>query len=412
MKQYPFPDTRRSRVLFGVFLAVMLYLARDTLLTSSILGFQRSQLLMLGMMAGAGAVFLVYHRRAWREVVKDRRVLGLLVISAAMVLPMVGKQDWQLMYFSVLVCVWFAVFLTFFTTSGQVAKTYVVLMTAVGLFSMLATYVLRRLPDSGLLSVPVFENSKGIPFYNFFFSYVSVSYDKNRNFGIFREPGVHQYFILLALFLNNYMAAWNKERTMWLVNVALAAVMLSTLATGGYAEMALLAAVVFFDKKLYRHRRICLSLLALAAAGAGVVFWAYSQENMLWWEIYAMFVSKFSGQGTSVSDRLGSIALNLQFFLGNPLLGAEISQVLHAIENNTSSTMLMFAIFGVLGGGFHLAGWVALVWNTHRRLWAKLCLLVILFMSFNTQNLIADVFFWLLPTMALTEALAGRKETC
>ncbi|MDO5400284.1 MAG: hypothetical protein Q4F17_04790 [Eubacteriales bacterium] len=408
MSHYPFPDTRRSRVLFGLFLAAMLYLARDTLLTSSVLGFVRAQVLMLAVMAGAAVVFIVYNRHAWRALVKDRRLIGLALVSAGLLLPMVGKQDWQLMYFSVLVCVWFGVFLTFFTDSNQVARTYVLIITAVGLFSLLATYVLRRLPDAGLLAVPVFTNSKDIPFYNFLLSYVSVSYDKNRNFSIFREPGVHQYFLLLGLFLNNYLVRWEKERSLWLVNLALGAVMLSTLATGGYVEMALFALLLFFDKKLYKNKYILLTLAVLLAAGAALVLRAYLEQNMLWWEIYAMFISKFSGQGTSVSDRVGSVALNLGFFLRSPLFGADIAEVLYAIENNTSSSLLMFAIFGLLGGLLHVAGWIALVWKTKRGLVAKLGLLAILFMSFNTQNLIADVFFWLLPTMALTESL--RKD--
>ena len=37
-------------------------------------------------------------------------------------------------------------------------------------------------------------------------------------------------------------------------------------------------------------------------------------------------------------------------------------------------------------------------------LWkVSLVLLVVLFMSFNTQNLIANIYFWLFPMMALVE---------
>ena len=53
----------------------------------------------------------------------------------------------------------------------------------------------------------------------------------------------------------------------------------------------------------------------------------------------------------------------------------------------------------VLGGGLVFAG---------------VLLLVILFLSFNTQNLIGDQFFWLFPVMALTEKsvpyLKGRRK--
>jgi len=41
-------------------------------------------------------------------------------------------------------------------------------------------------------------------------------------------------------------------------------------------------------------------------------------------------------------------------------------------------------------------------------MWVNLALVVILFMSFNTQNLIADVFLWLFPVMALVERLMKR----
>ena len=63
----------------------------------------------------------------------------------------------------------------------------------------------------------------------------------------------------------------------------------------------------------------------------------------------------------------------------------------------------MFSGFGVLGGLFHVVGWVAFVWEKNRKTWVNLALLLIMFMSFNTQNLIADVFFWLFPMMALVE---------
>jgi hypothetical protein len=77
--------------------------------------------------------------------------------------------------------------------------------------------------------------------------------------------------------------------------------------------------------------------------------------------------------------------------------------VLEAVEHNTTSTMLMFAMFGIFGGGLHLISWVALTWDPERKTWVNLALLVIMLMSFNTQNIIADMFFWLFPILALTE---------
>ena len=71
--------------------------------------------------------------------------------------------------------------------------------------------------------------------------------------------------------------------------------------------------------------------------------------------------------------------------------------------DNTSSTLILYNIFGVLGGTLNVAGWVALVWKKEQKLLVNLALLVILFMAFNTQNLTWNLFFWLFPGMALAQ---------
>lgn len=402
MRYYSFLETRGRKVCFGAFLFVLLYLARDTLVTSSLLGFNRSQFLMLGVICLFGLSFLAVNRREIKGILLDRRMLAFGISTLVILLPMVLKQDWQMMYFSILLCLLIAVFLTYFASFRDVAKYFVVILSVLSVYSVLATYVLRALLlDTGL--IPTFVNSTDVLFHNFGLAFVSDSYVKNRNFGIFREPGVHQYFLILALFLNNYVLTWDKQWKYWLVNGILAVTMLSTLATGGFVELGLLAVVVFFDKKMYRDKRICAVALLMILAAAVFLIWVIRQQGMLYWELYGMFVSKFFPEEDSFSDRYLAILTDLRFFLQNPILGEKISTVLHAVVNNTTSTMVMLAIFGVGGGLLHVASWMALIWEKERKLWVNLALCLILFMSFNTQNLTADVFFWLFPMMALVE---------
>ena len=93
----------------------------------------------------------------------------------------------------------------------------------------------------------------------------------------------------------------------------------------------------------------------------------------------------------------------MEFFLKHPVLGAKIAPVLHGTNHNTSSTLILYAILGIFGGTVNVAAWIALLWKRERNWFANLILLGVFFMSFNTQNLVADVFFWLFPTMALVE---------
>lgn len=408
-------NSKIGRAAFWIFLLTMLLLARDTLITSVILGFNRSQFLMLGCIGVAGLGFLYVQRNHLKPILSDKRIRIMGVFTLMLILPMCLKQDWQMMYFSILLCLLFAVFLTFFRSLKEVAKVYTVLLTGLCLYSLVSMYLLKDLAASGTLMVPQVKNSNGWPFYNFGLSYVVTWEYWNRNFGIFREPGVYQYFILLGLYLNNYEADWKKPLHLWTVNFVLTVTMFSTYAVGGFAELGLLAVFVYIDKKWYRTHTGKLAGAAVAATVAAIVGYVVYRLNQPYpeysvvYEFYDMFIRLFT-KSESSTDRMGAIATDVQLFLQNPLFGAGIAQVLHAVPNNTSSTLILYAILGVVGGTFHVMGWAVLIWKKERTLIGNLLLLLILFMSFNTQNLTADIFFWLFPVMALTQWLVPMLE--
>ena len=409
MKYYRFPENRAARFLIGAFLFAMLYLARDTLVTSSILGFNKAQYLMLGLIVAAGGIFLVYNRRNLKDIVLDRRMLVILAATVIVLLPMLVKRDWQRMYFSILICIYFAVFLSFFLSYREAARYYVGILSVLGVWSILALWVLRPLlVDTGIWIPPVFENQLGVIFYNFGLSFVSDNYVKTRNFGIFREPGVYQFFLILALYLNNFTVQWKRQRTLWLHNLILAAAMLTTLSTAGVAALALLAVVVFLEKKLYRNKWVWLGILVIAIVLAVIVAVIVAEQGELYWELYSMVLGKFQPGEDSAVERLDAVFADLRIFLRHPLVGDKLSEVLYSAANNTTSTLILYAGLGILGGTLNVAAWIALVWEKKRSVWANLALLAVLFLSFNTQNLIADVFFWLFPVMALTERTVPR----
>lgn len=410
MRSFPFPETKVTKIATAAFVFLLLYFARDTLMTSSVLGFSKSQFLMLGLLCLAGVTFLVYNRRNLKQILLDKR-MGIIAISALVILlPMAVKRDWQMMYFSVLLCLCTAVFLTYFISFRELAKYYVLILTVMGVYSIFAMWVFRPLLiDTGLLTLPVFYNQMDFMFHNFFLSFVSDTYVHTRNFGIFREPGVYQYFIILALFLNNYTVTWKKESTWWICNIALAATMLTTLATGGVAELGLLALIVFFERKLYKNKRVMAAVVAIVIVLCILVAYIVMDKGDLYWELYSMVLGKFMPGEDSAFGRLDAIFTDLRFFLSSPLVGEKLSTVLHSVTDNTTSTMILYAGFGILAGTLNVIAWFALIWDRKRALWINLLLIPVMFLSFNTQNLIADVFFWLFPYMALTEGLLEKK---
>lgn len=408
MNYYPFPEKRTNKILLGLLLLALFLLNRDGMYCMAVLGLYPSLLGSYGLIAIAGITFLAVNRGKLKGVLTDRRLALALAATVVMLFPMAAKRDWQLMYVNILLCIYIAIFFSYFLRIEELARHYVVIITGLAVASLLALYVLRPLTDAGIFNPPVVLNSINVEIYNYGISFVPITFVKNRNFGIFREPGVYQYFILLGIYLNNYLAQWDKDWKLWAVNAILAVTMLSTFATGGVIELGLMCIVMFFDKGWYRDKKLRIAAAALVAAAIALVGYCIAVKNGLYWALYDM-IMKFTDNPESTGARVGSIVVNLEFFLKHPLVGEKMYDVLHltgvsdAIVTNTSSTMILYAVYGILGGCFGVIGWIALVWEKNRKIWANLSLIVILFMSFNTQNLTWNLFFWLFPMMALCQ---------
>lgn len=407
MQYYPFPEQKRWQYLFAAFLLFQLALTRSGM-AATLIGFLPAQLLMLGLIAAMGLLFLWHRRKELPNVLTDRRIVAAAVVSLVLLLPMLVKQDWQLMYATILMGLLLAVLMSYFVTLEQTAKWYVLLLCGLSVYSVFATYVLRRLPDAGILNVPRFVNAAGWEYYFFGLASVSIEHVAIRNFGIFREPGVHQFFLLVGLYLTNYAIPWKRERHMWIAAAILAVTLITTMATGGVVALGLYIVVVFFDKKLYRRKAVLLLAIGAVIAAAAVLIWSFRVQNGIYWFVYDTLFEKFINRSDSVTERAEGIAWNLSLFVQHPLFGARLAEVLHGVANNTSSTLIMLAGFGIPGCLLHIVGWIALVWKRERNPITNLGLLAVLFMAFNTQNLTWDLYFWLFPTMALLEKLLPR----
>lgn len=104
MKLYSFPEKRIWKILFGAYLFALLLLARNGMVSCVLLGLYKAQILML-LVIGAGVLtFAIVNRRELKHIFLDRRMLAAAACAGLILLPMAVKRDWQLMYFSMLLC--------------------------------------------------------------------------------------------------------------------------------------------------------------------------------------------------------------------------------------------------------------------------------------------------------------------
>ena len=406
MKYYRFPETKLNKAVFVLFLLAMQMLSRTTMISAVFLGFHSAQYLAIGLIGVAGVAFLWVNRKNWKQVFTDRRMIAVIGIIGLMLLGMVVKQDFQMLYFSILLYILFAVFLTFFVTVQEAATCFVLLHTFLGAYTLVGMFVLKPLVQAGLLTGNEFMSPGGWFMYNFGLTYTTYMNNAQdaalRAFGIFREPGLYQVFLFIAIQLNNYTVQWRKSWHMWAVDAVLFATLLMTFATGGVFALGLYTVFLFFDKKLYKNKWLCILAAAAVVAAVALVVVALAQGGTWAYELVGM-VEKIFNRTASFTDRVDSIFANAEIFLRHPLFGGHISNVMYAVPNNTATSPIIFASFGIVGGCLHVLSWVALAWRKDRNVIMNLILLLILFIPFNTQSMIHDMFFWLFPVMALVE---------
>lgn len=413
MTYYRFPDNKLVKLCFPLALLILQMVARSTMYTSTFLGFTLSQAVMIGTIVLIGFTFLAVNRKKLKAVLTDQRMLLFGMAAMVILLPMLVKGDWQLMYFTILLSWFFAIFLTYFTTVEELGKYYVLVMTALGALSLVGLFVLKPMVHMGWIPGNPFDSPGGWHMFNFGLTFVC---DKNlhmvnalRNFGIFREPGLFQIFLFVAIQLNNYTADWDRPWKMWTVNAILFMTLLTTFATGGVLALGVYIVFLFFDKGLYRDRRM--QILAAAVVTAGILLLVYALRKGGSWayELIGM-VEKFVYRSYSFDARIESVVADAELFISHPLFGADMNTVVYAVANNTATSAILFAVFGIVGGCVHVLSWAALAWRKERHWLMNVILMVILFIPFNTQNVMHDMFFWLFPIMALTEkCLAGKQ---
>ena len=401
--RFSIPQKPAYKVLFGLYLFLILYLCRVSQVSYYLLGFYKAQFFSLGITLAALAVFLIYQRRHLLQIVLNYRVLLALLFAAAILIPMCIKRDWQMMYFSILLSILLGVFFSYFVTCAQAGKGFCIVMAVLAVYS-LAAFALRPLADRGILTPPVFANAYGGEFYNYILAFVPKTMVRDRNFGIFREPGVYQFFLFLALYLCFYHVAWEKELHMWCCGGILCLTLLSTFSTGAIAAMAVLLGTVYFEKKLYRSPLGKLLTAVAFILGAAFLAWLFIRKPPLYTTLLYM-VQKVTPGNPSFDDRFESIHINLHLLSFRPRVGREVAYVLEIIPDNTSSTTILFAILGIFSGWLHVIAWLCLVLRGKGHWATKLLCLLALAITFNTQNLISDPYFWIFPILALIECV-------
>lgn len=238
------------------------------------------------------------------------------------------------------------------TKIQRFASLFVDFIYVIALISVVCTLVMMVNP-SFFSFAPSIENTANTPFVNLFL-YVapSITTINVRNYGIFREPGVYQMYLIMSLVLMIYYVSVFKMKRFIIITLALAL----TLSTTGYIAYVCVIALFIVNRnkititKKQRNTVFVLFIMCL--------FLLFTQTNLL--SSDGIIFDKFSNtdRHTTIA-RMSSLTTNVKIWLQNPMFGAGLQNVNDSFEvitlrdygfaspHNTNTFLCELATFGV-----------------------------------------------------------------
>lgn len=277
----------------------------------------------------------------------------------------------------------------------EIIDCYIILVTGLAVYSLLATYIILPAYMSGIVTFfPRYVQSNR-SFVNMYFAMANYAWGVPRNCGFCREPGVYQFFLLIALFFS--IEKKEQSRNNLIRICILIFTLLSTFSAVAYVEATV--AVLICIKKYSPNPRKAIIILSFFTALILVLYQIVINNTNIYSEFLRTFGKwNFESAHGSLMTRLSGITSNLSLFFEKPLLGnGLVTSWLIIIERYgyvdvTGTTLIGFSAFGIVFGTvIHILLWRACKSSSflNTSLWFGILLL-----SSLSQNLFITNLLW------------------
>jgi len=392
-----FENQITNEIMKYSFIFLSISLNRDSLISTIKLGIRNSILIYFLLVT----LFLVI------LIIKERKIISILkmkgfwlcagIFSLILIFCFI-KNDFQLYTFSIMLCFYYVFFALNVFTLDDFYRIFSNIMFLLSIFSLFTLFVLRPLLfNSGILTryISVIYNAAGLPLFDFLFSYVVPLQYYIRNFGLFREPGVYQIFLNIALI---YEVLLNKDKKRYLNILFLTITILSTFSTPGFAVCGLIFFIQFvkvftkFDLlrkwKLLKAILVCFLFIFITIYLLANVFQPIKDTIVEMWV-------KFLTHNMSTDQRMNSILSNVNLFIKNPIIGSRFLDVLVINGDTINSSVSLVAHFGILVGILLVSLQVKFSKIITDNFWIKIIVIILLELLISTQYLLTNQIFWI-----------------
>ena len=353
---HPYKNNLHKRGIFKMFfLLLTLFVNEDVLVFGTIqnIGLQRFRLVVQALLPICMLLYVLIKRIP----VKKSKVETWLLFSLMILATMLENGDFRNGYVVLILTYLECVLLTSIFSFEEIYEFFSGVMCVICGASLVGFGLQLFAPDV-LKLFPEVQNVAGTRFYFLGVTNVAVKTDSFiRNWGPYREPGVFQVFIIIALIYTLF----KKENCGFKTIVVYVIALLTTFSTTGYIAFAfVIFALVVMKKHTLSKRKRKLIYTLLSFCMLTFVYMALFTD-LLFKDGYGSVFGKIAaGQGSaSFRARAASFSVNTAIFLKNPLLGKGITYVdsmfmplalerYHfLIKDNTNMLFIHLAKFGL-----------------------------------------------------------------
>jgi len=293
------------------------------------------------------------------------------------------------------------------------AILYDKIMEVLAVFSLIGYFI--SISFSQILKyLPIIYNSANNAFYTLLLTNISVNHGGfHRNYGLFREPGVFQLYLIVALLFQMFIIHNPKLKTQIIYLIAL----LTTFSTTGYIALMFIIFLYANKKSNFRSDRN----IKIAFIMIFILSFTYLSlfTDLLFKEGYgSVFGKLFDSTRNSTSARIASILVNLRLFMESPIWGVGLSNVEYNFaplayqilgfytEHNTNTLLIQLAQYGLI----FIILWMIGICKLCKLIGRNLFNSFIIFILYNVLFIGSNLSFSLITNVLFAYGFSNYKQ--
>lgn len=364
---------------------------------------------------------VLYHNILKRKQIpfNKRKVIVLLLMSSTLLFNKVATNDGSGFTFRLIILIVIAFFFSEIYTLDKFVYYFTEIMLFLCIYSLIATYAVIFFPSIFQEIFPVVHHGmKNMYFLDtvFCFVYLPEFGMQYRNYSIFSEPGVFQFYLNLTLILE----LWYKKNThniMFRIGVYLVT-LISTFSTAGLIVGGIIFLYYFLSSsKGSNGFKVKIGIILTSLVIVFVGKFVFPDLSALLYES----INKFSGGdfGGSKYSRVGSLYAYFNAWVEKPLIGwgyergiSEVGEkfLSQYTTDNTNTIFTNLGVYGSVYGGVYLLLFIKFFTQLKTNLITKIVTITAMLLSFNNENFIDSTIIFCLLFYSLDKMLPLNEK--